>query len=70
VIFCEATDEFKNSGGCPGPEGHGSTSVFGAGVWVSVSNNRIERSEDAGKTWVKVPQAGDGLIAVAFGYVK
>jgi hypothetical protein len=68
VVFCGT--EFKDARACAGPLGrNGGRTAFGAGVYVSLGNGRIERSED-GTTWQTVAASGAGLEAVTFGYAR
>ena len=72
VVFCG--DKFTDARKCAGPEGHGNRPAFGEGVWVTTVNGFVERSEDGGKTWQRVPGIGGKgnlyMWAIAFGYAQ
>jgi hypothetical protein len=53
VMWCK--DKFVRPGECTDPLArNGSHTAFGNGVYVSAAGNKIERSEDGGKTWSSV----------------
>jgi hypothetical protein len=70
VAFCGG--DFMDAVRCTTPEGHGRRPAFGEGVWVTTVNGLVERSENGGATWQRVPGVGGAgdmyLQAIVFGY--
>jgi len=67
VMWCK--DKFAKPGDCSDPMArNGGHTAFGNGVYVSAAGNKIERSEDNGKTWSSV-SVDTAVEDIAFGVV-
>jgi len=69
VMWCKGA--FVVPSACTDPLGHSNgRTAFGDGVYVSASGDKIERSEDGGKTWTSVKDtSGSPVEDVVFGLV-
>jgi len=67
VMWCK--DKFAKPTDCSDPLArNGGHTAFGGGVYVSAAGNKIERSEDNGKSWLSV-SVDPAVVDIAFGGV-